>query len=200
MTTLSTRIRIAAALLLIGVSASACGGDGDSSPGDTVPNADDGAADLDPADDGGTADPPAGDPGAVVTKRDLEYSFSEEDTCLGTATAMTARFTDGPDIRLDVDLPPADWATSDGGWDPPEVDLTDRSGEGRRSYLATPALADQYPGTDAERAVVDDYRLGDGRASGSGFVIDTNALVNAEADGTAPPAPVPFTFSIVCVP
>ena len=184
-------------LLALTLVLAACGDDGDSSS-----DAGDPADDQQPeeAGDGDPAAPPPGDVGAVVTIGDEEYTFTDQDTCIGTATAMTARFKDGTEVKFNADLPPFDWETSDGGWSPPELELTDSGDDLRRSYLATPTVGEQFPETEAGRAVIETYELGDGWATGSGQVIDVQALANAQSDEGEPPSVVPVTFEIVCAP
>lgn len=198
MTTISTPRRLVVALFGCALVLAACGDDSDDGA-DATPGSGDGvttaATSVAPE-----ADAPSGDVGAVVVIGDEEYAFTDEDTCLGTATAMTARFKDGTDVKLNVDLPPFDWETSDGGWGPPELELTDSGDDLRRSYLSTPTVGEQFPETEAGRAVITAYELGDGWATGSGHVIDVQALANAQADEGEPPSPVAVTFEIVCSP
>lgn len=184
--------------LILALLLAACGDDSDDGTDATPDNSDTTTAAPSAEPDRGTAPEVVG---AVVTIGDLTYELGEENTCISNEFGgMTSQFSDGPDIKADFNLPPLDWETSSTQWEPPAVGLTDRSGEGRRSFSATVRLADTYPGTDAEQATVTDWEFGDGWATGSGQMIDTQALVNAEADGTEPPALVPFTFEVVCEP
>lgn len=154
-----------------------------------------------PESDIDASDAPSSDVGAVLSIGDLKYTLPSRDSCVSTPQAMNAGFSDGPDIRLEVKLPPLDWETdTDSGWDPPDLGLADSTGEGRRSYRASPISAERYPDTEASMAVIAEYELGDGWATGSGFVIDTQGLVDAEAQGTEPPTALPLTFEIVCEP
>ncbi len=200
MTNPSLLRRIVVALFGLALLAAGCGDDGDGDSGaDPAPDSSDGGESAPAAEP--EADPPPGDVGAVVTIGDLTYELSEENTCISNESGgMSSQFSDGPDITADFNLPPLDWETSSTQWEPPGVGLRDRSGEGRRSFSSTVRLADTYPGTDAEQATVTEWEFGDGWARGTGQMIDTQALVNAEADGTAPPALVPFTFEVVCEP
>lgn len=139
--------------------------------------------------------------GATVTIGDTVYELPEEDNCFSTELGgMTSAFSDGSGVDADFNLPPLDWETSSEPWEPPGVGLRDTSGEGRQNFVSSVRLADSYPGTAAEQAVVAAYEFGVGWASGSGLMIDTQALVQADQDGTAPPEPVPFSFRVVCEP
>ncbi|MEQ8840396.1 MAG: hypothetical protein RIB98_05415 [Acidimicrobiales bacterium] len=194
--------RLAITLFGLSLVLGACGDDGEPSAGDSVDPPIDAAADVDEEQGDSTpSDAPSADVGAVVTIGDEQYVLPEESTCISNPRAMTSLFTDGPDIRVEIDLPPPDWETDTASeWGPPEVVLTDRSGEGRRSYQATGNVGERYPDTDAPLAGIEEYEMGDGWATGSGNVIDGQALVDAEGDGAEPPPLLPMTFEVVCEP
>lgn len=191
--------RAVVAAFALSLSAAACGDDTEPvTTGDDVEEP--GTDDVEPeSEDGVAAEPPATEVGAVLVIGDERFEFPERNSCISNPFGMNANFSNGPDVRLEVELPPHDWETdTTSTWSPPEIGLTDRSGEGRRSYRASVGIGERHPGTDADQAVIAEYQLGDGWATGSGHVIDGQALVDAEADGTEPPPLLPLTFEIVC--
>ena len=111
------------------------------------------------------------------------------------AAGMIDGFTDG---YVTIELPPIDWETRGGGWDPPVIELdlgTDADGVPIELHAGGDDVA-AVPELDG-RSQVDTFVIDGNHASGTATFVDLGQL-NSDAAATTAPVQLTGRFAIEC--